>query len=56
MTTFDRNDWPHGLRCLSCDNKFADDQPIAKRLISVNDTEDFRVEIVCVFCSLGGHK
>lgn len=52
---FDSSEWPHGLRCMDCEDAFVDGQPIAKRLVSMTEYADepaFVAEVICVGCSV----
>jgi hypothetical protein len=53
---FDPGDWPHGLRCMDCDQPFVEGQPISERLVAMGKYADdpaVVVELVCVGCNLG---
>lgn len=48
-------EWPHGLRCMDCNDLFIEGQPIAERLTGMTEVEGepaFSIEIICVPCSL----
>ena len=47
-----RREWPHGLRCMDCDERIALGYAYSKRLIGVAGDCPV-VEIVCVPCALG---
>lgn len=50
------SDWPHGLRCMDCQQTFEPGDTIAERLVSMDYTEGgepaFVVDLICVPCSL----
>jgi hypothetical protein len=45
-------DWPHGLRCIGCDEKLTAGMAYSERLLAFQDDLPV-VEIVCVPCGLG---
>jgi RNase P subunit RPR2 len=49
--TFQSEDWPHGLRCASCERLFTDGMPYSERLEGFQDDIPMCV-ITCVECAL----